>query len=104
MFPQVVEFGRDGEDDMEVVTVDEAVELFLDPPGDLDEGAQRAGTVFAGVVPDTFNMPFGTPLDVTAECGSAADLDGRGGLPDMERQFAGLNVTLEVVLKHLLYH
>lgn len=67
VFPQAVEFGGKGEDDMEVVTMDEAVDLGMDPPGDPDEGAQRTGAVSAGVIPDAFNMALGTLLHVAAE-------------------------------------
>lgn len=45
VFPQVIEFAGNGEYYMKIVALNEALELLVNPSGDLDEGAERARTM-----------------------------------------------------------
>ena len=77
--PKIVELVRHGEDDVVVITGQQARLLPGQPAFDLHPGILRTHPVPTGVLPDAFHMPLGTGLYVTSEHGRATHQDRPDG-------------------------
>ena len=85
-----------------IVAVEQAPELLAHPLLDFQERADRAGPMFARVIPDSLHMPFRASLDVASEFRRAALRDRLRRLQHPHRQFPGLSIRLEMLLEDLL--
>ena len=101
-FPQGIEFGGDGEDGVVVIAVEEFSDLLVDPAGDLHEGADGTGAMFAGVIPHTLDVTVRTFLDVSAQARGAALADGLAGFAHAQGNLVRLTMGFEMVLQDFL--
>lgn len=100
--PEGIEFPGNGEDGVVVVAMEKRSDAETNPAGDLHEGAEWTGSVFAGVIPDALDVPVRAFLDVAAECLGAAPTDGAPCLDQAQGQLVFASVSLKVFLKYLL--
>lgn len=100
--PHTVQFPWDSEDRVVVIAIRQTIDLFMDPPADFHERADRTEPVFAGVVPDLLDMTFRTALHMPAEFRRAALAYRASGLDDMHRKLVTRPMRLEMLLEHIL--
>ena len=85
-----------------MITGQQSGALQGEPTLGLEVRALRARPVPTGVIPDAFDMPIGTGLDMAPERRGAALHDGAGGFADVGGQEMGLFVSGKGVLEDLL--
>jgi len=98
---QRIEFDRNGEDHMEVCDGQQLPLPLLEPAGARQRTAFGTVTVAAGVIADKVFAAMAALIDMAAECGRPADLNGAHGPQNGKRQSMGLPVGLAVLSKDI---
>lgn len=100
--PECVELGREGEDDVEMAGVENALALGIEPVVDAGRGALRACAVLAGIGSGGEIVAVGAVQDVFTEGPGAALRDQRGCATHMGWQRMGRGERGKVVLENAL--
>ena len=100
--PDLVEFMRDGEDDMMMRAWEQSLSATIEPSFFGQPTALRAGPMPTGVVSDLMKVSVGATVEMATEFSSSTVLDGPGGAVHLRRQATGRRKVWKMLLRDAL--